>query len=253
MNTNLLKIILTVVLAISISLPLNCGTDNKKESKPTKQDFILALTAFHFNFNDRCVLDYGQLSFLFPTYLNSIFLPEGNVKSIVIIGDSTLDIGRQYPTFYSRDKVSNRAVGGNTACDFMYQLDYIFGNPEYMIIGTMDGNGTLRGIHPQVSADTLIRTINKATNKWVNLKPILIEIHPVLIESANKTKNEVNRLMREYANSNSYCIINMVELFGVGESDPPPLTYMADNIHYTNPIFDRLRDKIKSQCDLDIN
>jgi hypothetical protein len=215
----------------------------KKEQNPTTQDWATALLAIYYNVSDECIREYGSISPLGPHYATNVFSGYPTTCETAIIGNSTMDIGRQVPGFYDPLKTNNYGIGGNTACDMLLQMDLILCSPKNVVIASADGNGVLRGISSEVSKKTISKIINKAKAKW-NPKIILVGIHPIKLPEANKRKNDVNRLVKELPD----CFIDMVSLFGVGENDPPLDSQMADQIHYKEPIYTNLKNRIFSQC-----
>jgi len=213
------------------------------DKSPTKQDWLIALTAVSYNFTDDCVKDYQNLSSIFPTYQTSVLSSLPTHCETAIIGDSTMDIGRQVSGFYDPSKTNNYGIGGNTACDMLYQMDFINCNPANVLIATADGNGILRNVAPSTSIKTIGKIISKAKEKW-SPKIILIGVHPIQVTSANKIKNEVNEGVKSLAD----CYIDPLPIFGVGANDLPPSNFMADSIHYKEPIYTRYHNQILNQC-----
>lgn len=222
------------------------GCQGKKNS-PTEQDWITALVAIHYNVQDECIREYGSISPLGVHYATNLFSGYPLTCENAIIGNSTMDIGRQVSGFYDPGKTNNYGIGGNTACDMFLQMDFIQCHPRNVIIASSDGNGILRGVSAEVSKKTIQKIINKAKAKW-NPKIILVGVHPIKLSDANRRKNDVNRLVKELPD----CFIDMVQLFGIGENDLPPDSFMADQIHYKEPIYTRLKNKILSQCGVDL-
>lgn len=228
-----------IILGLLVATPF-CSP---KESHPTKKDWQIALTAIFFNVDDICVREYGSVSPLAPTYATSIFSGYPTTCETVIIGDSTMDIGRQATGFYDPSKTNNYGIGGNTACDMLTQMNYILCTPKNVMIASADGNGILRGVSAEVSAQTIQKIIIRSKQKW-DAKTILVGVHPIKLPDANKRKNDVNRLVKPLAD----CYIDMVSLFGVGENDTPPDSVMVDQIHYKEPIYTNLKNTIFSNC-----
>jgi len=225
---------------ILILFSLHC---TKEEAKLTKEDWTVMLTAIYFNVDDICIREYGTVSPLIQNYATNLFAYYPATCENVIIGNSTMDIGRQVSGFYDPAKTNNYGIGGNTACDMLVQMNYILCTPKNVIIASADGNGVLRGVSAEISAATIQKIINKAKEKW-DARTILVGVHPVQVTSANQNKNKVNALVRDKAD----CFIDMVKLFGVGETDAPPSSLMLDAIHYKEPVYTNLKDQIQSQC-----
>ncbi len=155
--------------------------------------------------------------------------------------------------FYNSDRVQNYAIQGNTACDFLQQLDYISGEPTAFVIGTMDGNGIIRGVSPEVSEKTLIKIALKIKSKFPLTKIVFVGTHQIKLIQANKIKTEVNRRMKLYSEANNICYVETYDIFGVGSNDVPPNEYMNDQIHpANNPFYPELNKKIKNQCGVDL-
>lgn len=229
-----MRIILIFILALGCSDP---------KPSPTNKDWVVALTAIYFNVDDMCVREYGVVSPLAPTYAANLFFAYPDQCENIIIGNSTMDIGRQVPSFYNPARTNNYAIGGNTACDMFLQMSYIKCSPKNVIVASADGNGVLRGISPEVSAKTIKKILDTAKTRW-NAKTILVGIHPIQVVAANKRKNAVNALVKPLPD----CYIDMVELFGVDENSPPPASFMTDSIHYKEPVYTNLKNKILAQC-----
>jgi hypothetical protein len=219
---------------------LSCNTD---KTSPSDQDIMIALALIHASQDNSCVAQYGSISPLGNFYNQNLFSGFPETCENVIIGNSTMDIGRQVSGFYDANKTNNYGIGGNTACDMLLQMEYIRCNPKNVIIASADGNGVLRGVSAETSKNTINQIINKARERW-DANIILVGIHPVKIREANIRKNRVNELVRPLPD----CFVNMVELFGVGENDLPPDNLMVDNIHYAESVYFLLRDKILNQC-----
>jgi len=215
----------------------------KQESKPTKQDWTVALLASYYNVDDICIREYGSISPLIQHYATNLFAYYPTTCETAIIGNSTMDIGRQVSGFYDPTKTNNYGIGGNTACDMLLQMDVIQCKPKNVFIASADGNGILRGVSSDVSIKTVGKIIFKAKAKW-NAKVILAGVHPVQVIEANKKKNAVNEGVKNIPD----CFIDMVSLFGVGINDAPPKEFMADSIHYKEPIYTRLHNQILNQC-----
>lgn len=234
------KIILIILL---ILFSISCIQE--KEKHPTKKDyFILWYVLNSPKPVDNCINDYSQLNPLFNTYLQNDFVNYSTSCQNIIIGDSTMDLSRQ-TTFYDKTKTNNYAVSGNTACDFLYQMEYINCIPKNVLIATADGNGVLRSVSSQASINTLKKVIDRSKVKWNPSKIIVIGIHPVLVTAANKNKNPVNS---EIAKLTDICYINPLPIWGATENDPPRTDWMLDSIHYKQPVYDLYKTQILNQC-----
>lgn len=226
-----------VLLALSLSF---C---TPKEKSPSDEAILISLLGIYYNVPDECVYEYGTVSPLGAFYKVNLFDSYPKTCKNAIIGNSTQDIGRQIADYYDPSITNNYGIGGNTACDMLIQMEMIECHPENVIIATADGNGVLRNVPSQISIKTVNKIIVRAKQKW-NANVVLVGIHPVQNESANKRKNAVNEGVRSLPD----CFIDMVGLFGVGINDPPPASYMADPIHYKEPIYTNLKNKILTQC-----
>ena len=219
----------------------------QKEKHPTKKDYFIALIILNTkNPNNSCVSNYGQLNPLLSSYQTNEFINYSSTCDTVIIGDSTMDLSRQ-TSFYDKLKTSNYAISGNTACDYINQMEYLKCNPKNVIIASADGNGILRGVSTQTSIDTINQVVNRAKEKWNPNIIVVIGVHPILLVSANKSKNEVNKGVSQIK---GICYINPLPIFGVGENDPPDTSYMIDQIHYKEPIYSKYKIQIENQCGL---
>jgi len=232
-----------MIKKIFLILLLILASCQKSEPHPTKQDWIIALTALYYNVDDICIREYGSISPLGVHYATNLFSGYPTTCENIIIGNSTMDIGRQVANFYDPNKTNNYGIGGNTACDMLLQMQFIRCNPKNVIIASADGNGVLRGVPPEVSKNTIQKIINKSKERW-DAKVILVGIHPIKLVEGNQKKNQVNTLVRNISD----CYIDMVALFGVGENDLAPDSLMTDQIHYKEPIYTNLKNKILTQC-----
>lgn len=239
--------LITLLLIIS-----SFGCNEFKKEKPKKNKLILAaITAYAYNFTDECLADYVVLNNLYNSYLN--VFPTYNGAKVLWIADSTIDFARYEPNFIT-ELSDNRAIYGNTACDFLNQIRSVSVGYETLIVGTMDGNGVLRG----VSADTSIKTLKKVFSYGKDVLQvknlILLGIHPIPDESINTRKNVINNSIKSIANEQGYCYIDMVTLFGKTETQFPDSYQMkpGDKIHYSSVIYPLLKSKIKTQCGVDI-
>ena len=113
----MLRLVIVILLTFS-----NC---QKPEPHPTKQDWIIALTALYYNVDDICIREYGSISPLGVHYAANLFSGYPTTCENVIIGNSTMDIGRQVANFYDPSKTNNYGIGGNTACDMLLQMQFI--------------------------------------------------------------------------------------------------------------------------------
>jgi hypothetical protein len=221
------------------------------QEKPNNknQDLLIGLTAVAYNFSDDCLVDYKVLSSAYNSYLNVLpTFKEGS--KVVIIGDSTMDLSRPFnPWSFFTD---NRAISGNTACDFLYQSRSIGVGYETAMIATMDGNGILRGVSLEASVRTLKKVVSYAKDSLKVSNVILLGVHPIRNENANIRKNAINGQMKAYANQNGYCFIDMVELFGKTELQMADESQMIDDIHYKDYFYPLIKSKIKSQCNIDV-
>jgi hypothetical protein len=238
MNNSKIKIIFLSLLLINSSI--GC---KKSESSPTEKDWTLALSAIYFNVDDICIRQYGTVSPLAPYYAANLFSGYPETCENAIIGNSTMDIGRQVPNFYDPKKTNNYGIGGNTACDMLIQMQYIRCHPKNVIIASADGNGVLRSIPPEISKETIEKIIARAKERW-KARVVLVGIHPIKLQEANQRKNIVNNLIKNSAD----CYIDMVKLFGFGINDLAPDNLMADQIHYKEPVYSNLKNQILTQC-----
>lgn len=233
--------LLTVLLALSLSF---CAP---KEKSPTDEDILISLLTIYYNVPDECVYEYGTISPLGAFYKANLFDSYPKTCKNAIIGNSIQDIGRQINGYYDPKITNNYGIGGNTACDMLIQMELIECKPENVVIATADGNGVLRGVPSQTSVKTVNKIIKRAKQKW-NANVILVGIHPVQNESANIRKNAVNEGVKNIPD----CFIDMVSLFNVGINDPPPTNYMADPIHFKEPVYTMLHNQIKNQCGVNL-
>lgn len=232
-----------ILLILFLSLFISCN--EPKEKHPTKKDYTLAILAIVNNFSDSCLSDYGTLNPLFTIYYNDIFSSYPISCETVIIGDSTMDLSRQ-TTFYDSVKTYNYSVSGNTACDYLQQMEYVkCQNPKNILIATADGNGVLRGVSSSASISTIEKVINRSRVKWNPEKIIVIGIHPVLVTSANTNKNSVNNGVSQIPN---ICYINPLPIWGATETDNPRVDWMIDSIHYQSNVYDLYKTQILNQC-----
>lgn len=227
-----------------VMLALFCSPTKKH---PTQQDYVTALLASYYNVDDICIREYGSISPLIQHYAQNLFAYYPTECENIIIGNSTMDIGRQVSGFYDPSKTNNYGIGGNTACDMLLQMDVIQCKPKNVLIASADGNGILRGVSSDISIKTVGKIITKAKVKW-NANVILAGVHPIQVTEANKKKNAVNEGVKNLPD----CFIDMVSLFGVGIDDAPPKEFMADSIHYKEPIYTRLHNQIKNQCGVEL-
>lgn len=233
-----------LLILILVSSLVSC-INEPKEKHPTKKDYLILWSVLNSPKPvDNCISDYSQLNPLFNTYLQNDFINYSTSCQNIIIGDSTMDLSRQ-TTFYDKSKTNNYSVSGNTACDYLYQMEYINCTPQNVLIATADGNGILRNVSSQASINTLKKVIDRSKVKWNPNKIIVIGVHPVLVTVANRNKNYVNN---EIAKLTDICYINPLPIWGVGENDLPRTDYMLDSIHYKQPIYDLYKAQILSQC-----
>lgn len=236
------NIILFLILFV---FSFSCIQQPEKEKHPTKKDYLILLYVLNSPKPvDNCINDYSQLNPLFNTYLQNDFVNYSTSCQNIIIGDSTMDLSRQ-TTFYDKTKTNNYSVSGNTACDYLYQMEYINCTPKNVLIATADGNGVLRNVSTQASINTLKKVIDRSKVKWNPSKIIVIGIHPILVTAANRNKNAVNN---EIAKMTDICYINPLPIWGASETDSPRTDYMLDSIHYKQPVYDLYKAQILSQC-----
>lgn len=221
--------------------------ENKKEKHPTKHDYLIAWIIYtNQKPIDNCINDYKQLNPLWNTYYTNTFINYSTSCENIIIGDSTMDLSRK-TTFYDSNKTHNYSVSGNTACDYLQNVEYIkCDNPKNILIATSDGNGVLRDIPSQVSINTIKKLVTKVKTKWTSVqKVIVIGIHPIQVNSANKNKNSVNLGVSQIE---GICYINPLPIWGVGENDLPRDDWMLDSIHYKEPVYSLYKTQILNQC-----
>lgn len=236
-HLNLLRIEILLILFVAF----NC--ENKKESHPTRNELLLLAVVSQQNKDPNdCKTYYKSLSSLYKNYYDMEFVNYSTSCETVIIGDSTMDLARA-TSFYDTSKTHNYAVSGNTACDYLYQMEAIRCNPQNVIIATGDGNGVLKQVSSQTSIDTMKKVTLRAKEKW-NTNIIIIGIHPILLSNENLTKNPVNTGVRQLTS----CYIDPLPIFGVGETDPPDGAVMLDSIHYNSTIYPLYKTQIENQC-----
>lgn len=224
------------------------GCQNSKTHHPTKNELLLLAVAYNYqqsqNSSD-CKTQYKNLNSLYQAYFNTEFVNYPTSCENIIIGDSTMDLARTVTTFYDKTKTYNYAVSGNTACDYLYQMEAIKCNPKNVLIATGDGNGLLKKVASGTSIDTMKKVTARIKEKW-NANIAIIGIHPVLLTNENIAKNAVNAGVSQLG----YCYINPLPIFGVGENDPPDSSVMLDQIHYNVSVYPKYKAQITSQCSI---
>lgn len=233
-----------LILFIPILIFSHCHT--KTQTNKSRKDLLLLAALYNYqqsqNNND-CKNQYKTMNSLYTNYANTEFANYSKSCENVIIGDSTMDMARAVSNFYDKTITLNYAISGNTACDYIYQLEAINCYPKNVLIATADGNGVLRKISSQVSIDTMRKVIARVKEKW-NSKIVIIGIHPILLTNENIAKNQVNTGVSQLVS----CYINPLPIFGVGENDPPDSTLMLDQIHYNSTIYPKYKTQIINQC-----
>ncbi len=222
------------------------GCQNTKTNHPTNNELLLLAVAYNYQQSQNsgdCKTQYKNLNSLYQTYFNTEFTNYPTTCENVIIGDSTMDLARSTTTLYDKSKTYNYAISGNTACDYLYQMEAIKCNPKNVLIATGDGNGVLRKVSSATSIDTMKKVTARIKEKW-NANIVIIGIHPILLTNENIAKNAVNIGVSQLG----YCYINPLPIFGVGENDPPDSSLMLDQIHYNTTIYPKYKAQITSQC-----
>jgi hypothetical protein len=224
------------------------GCQNTKADHPTKNDLLLLAALYNYQqsqTNGDCKSQYKSMNSLYSTYAATEFVNYPVNCENIIIGDSTMDLARSTSNFYDKTKTLNYSISGNTACDYLYQMEAIKCYPKNVLIATGDGNGVLRKISNQVSIDTMKKVVTRVKEKW-NANTIIIGIHPVLLTNENIAKNPVNAGVSQLVP----CYINPLPIFGVTENEPPDSTLMLDQIHYAQSIYPKYKTQILNQCGL---
>ena len=236
-HLNLLRIQILLILFVVF----NC--ENKKEFHPTTSELLLLAVVSQQNKDPNdCKTHYKSLNSLYQDYYNVEFKNYPTTCQNIIIGDSTMDLART-SSFYNTSLTYNYAVSGNTACDYLYQMEAIRCNPQNVIIATGDGNGVLKQLPSQTSIDTMKKVTLRVKEKW-NANIVIIGIHPVLLSNENLAKNPVNAGVSQLTS----CYIDPLPIFGVGENDPPNSAVMLDSIHYNSTIYPLYKTQIENQC-----
>lgn len=225
---------------------LSLGCQNSKQTHPTKSEILLlaAISSYQQSQANDCKTQYKSLNSLLNSYIATTFSTYSTSCDGVIIGDSTMDLART-TSFYDNTKTLNYAISGNTACDYLYQMDIIKCNPQKVLIATGDGNGVLRKVSSNTSIETMRKVIAKVKQKW-NPTIVVIGIHPILLTNENISKNPVNAGVSQLG----ACYINPLPIFGVGENDPPDSSLMLDQIHYNSTIYPKYKTQITTQCSI---
>ena len=229
----------SVVFLYSLFI-LDCK--NTKPQHPTKNELLLLAVAYNHQQSQKandCKTQYKSMNSLYPKYATTEFANYSTTCETIIIGDSTMDLARSVPTFYDTTKTLNYAVSGNTACDYLYQMEAIKCYPKNVLIATGDGNGVLKKVSSATSIDTMKKVILRIKEKW-NANSIVIGIHPILLPNENIAKNPVNAGVSQLIS----CFINPLPIFGVTETDPPDTSLMLDQIHYNATIYPKYRTQI---------
>lgn len=219
------------------------NSDRKKKN----QDVLIAFVFYQVGRG--CYIDYPSPNPLLITYKDEL-LSNPTTCENVIIGDSTMDIGRQKDFFYDRSKTQNYGIGGSTACDFHTAYEYVrCKNPKSVLIATSDGNGVLKGISPEVSQKTIASLVDKVRSGLNPSTIAVLGIHPVEVTAANSVKDKTNTLVSQIPN---ICYIDPLPIFGVGENAPPPEGTMDDSIHYGEIIYRRYKNILSAKCRIDL-
>ena len=226
------------------------------ETKPKPNNDYLIATYFIYGFTDECVSEYGSLNPLYNTY--SAIFPSYSGAKVLWIADSTIDFSKGRSDF-TTSLSDNRAVAGNTACDFLNQIRSASVGYETLVVASSDGNGVSRGVSSNTSIRTLTKVYDYGTNILKVKNIITVGIHPIKSAEINARKNAVNAGIRTLSAERGYCYIDMVSLFGKTESQIADDSQMAttitgsvDQIHYGTQFYALLKDKIKTQCGVDI-
>ncbi|MDX1959748.1 MAG: hypothetical protein SFU98_14325 [Leptospiraceae bacterium] len=233
--------IIAIVLCITL---LGCENQSKEKFPIKKELLAIAYLSVKEKEKEDCKNEYKSLNTsLYSNYLSTQFSKYSNSCENVIIGDSTMDLAKLNLEFYDRSKTLNYAVAGNTACDYLYQFEGIGCSPKNVLIATPDGNGVLRKVVSSTSITMIKKLTDRIKQKW-NSKIVIIGIHPVLLSNENLLKNPVNKGVKDLG----YCYIDPNPIFGVSESEMPSQSLMVDQIHYSETIYPKYRQKIIEQC-----
>jgi hypothetical protein len=240
---------------IFVILFFSCGVINLPKKENMQRRLFLAASVIAVNFGDECLSSYSYLSPLYNPYLNVI--PSYNGGKSVIIGDSTMELSKAENVWEST--TDNRAISGNTACDFLFQIRGVGNGYETLIIASMDGNGIIRGVSSANSIATLTKVASYGIEILKVKNVILIGNHPVKNPDINFKKNIINDAMNSMATSKGYCFIDTVSLWGSSPTSTATDSMMKveidgsiDNIHYNQKYYPVLKKKILSQCGLTI-
>jgi hypothetical protein len=248
-----MKTIIKLLLVTTLMSLANCN--QPKPSKNKVNDYLIS-TYLIYNFYDECLISYGQPNPLYFTH--SAIFPSYNGAKVLWIADSTIDFSRGR-TDFTTSLSDNRAVAGNTACDFLNQIRSASPGYETLIVASSDGNGVSRGVSSETSITTLTKVYDYGANVLKVKNIIAVGIHPIKSPEINARKNAVNAGIRKLAQERGYCYIDMVELFGKTDSQIADDSQMAttitgevDTIHYNVKFYALLKTKIKTQCGIDI-
>ena len=232
------------IFIILILITSNCHTKN--QTNISKNELLLLAAIYNYQQsqnNGDCKNQYKTMNSLYTNYAITEFVNYSTSCENIIIGDSTMDMARAISNFYDKTKTFNYAISGNTACDYLYQMEAIKCYPKNVLVATGDGNGVLRKIPSQVSIDTIKKVTTRIMEKW-NSKIVIIGIHPILLTNENIAKNPVNAGVSQLVS----CYINPLPIFGVGETDLLDNTLMLDQIHYNSTIYPKYKTQILNQC-----
>jgi len=236
-----------ILILITVSIFLNC---QQKKPKESKLDYLVA-TFFIYGFTDECVNSYGYLNSLYNTY-TAVF-PSYNGAKVLWIADSTIHFAK-LETDFTTELSDNRAIYGNTACDFLNQIRAASPGYETLIVASADGNGVLRGISAETSLKTLKKVFSYGKDVIKVKNIIVVSIHPIPDQDINTRKNAINYAVKKEAEEQGYCYIDMPALFGKSDTQFPDSSQMrpGDKIHYDSSIYPLLKSKIKTQCGVDV-
>ncbi|TGK12390.1 SGNH/GDSL hydrolase family protein [Leptospira fletcheri] len=241
---------------IALQAPIYKSSSANSADNPIQNPALMYLIADQVTLTpDECTSTYIMTNLVWPLPANYGRISSNTRNYQTLIGiDSTIDIASQYSNFLNPETTFSVAVGGNTACDAITQLNSIkTPNPQNFVISSADGNGLLHGIHADDSVKTMIRLVSKIRNRWPNVKIVVVGVHPTRLQGINSVKDYTNSQIATYLKSLTHtCYYDPMPLFDVGPGESAPASLMLDSIHYNRNISFQIKEKLMENCEIPI-
>ena len=236
------------IFLLSILLLFSCSQKKKPYYEKLIQDYMIMNVYMKIQ-PETCRNSYGQPNLLlnYNEYYEKIF--NRNTYNTLIFGDSTMDISVRYVGFLSSTSFSY-AIGGNTACDVLEQLDIVNAKTSYVVYSTNDGNGGLRSIDNHTIRVTNNQVIAKIKARLNPTKIVVILLHPTRLLKFDDNRKIIND---NFINDNQdVCNILPDELFTIENDGRASMDNMIDSIHYNKDISFGIKRLIKEKCGVEL-